>query len=67
MSTAPATMNPFPGLRPFTPEEDYVFFGREEQTLELLARLGSRRFVGQYLLFRSSANALAGTKKRTIS
>jgi hypothetical protein len=38
-------MNPFPGLRPFTPEEDYLFFGREEQTLELLARLGSHRFV----------------------
>ncbi len=38
-------MNPFPGLRPFTQEEDYLFFGREEQTLELLARLGSQRFV----------------------
>jgi hypothetical protein len=37
--------NPFPGLRPFTQEEDYLFFGREEQTLELLARLGSHRFV----------------------
>ncbi len=38
-------MNPFPGLRPFTQEEDYLFFGREEQTLELLKRLGSNRFV----------------------
>jgi WD40 repeat protein/tetratricopeptide (TPR) repeat protein len=38
-------MNPFPGLRPFTQEEDYLFFGREEQTLELLQRLGSNRFV----------------------
>jgi WD40 repeat protein/tetratricopeptide (TPR) repeat protein len=38
-------MNPFPGLRPFTQEEDYLFFGREEQTLELLSRLGSHRFV----------------------
>lgn len=37
--------NPFPGLRPFTQEEDYLFFGREEQTLELLQRLGSNRFV----------------------
>ena len=26
MSAAPATMNPFPGLRPFTQEEDYLFF-----------------------------------------
>ena len=38
-------MNPFPGLRPFTQEEDYLFFGREEQTIELLQRLGSNRFV----------------------
>lgn len=38
-------MNPFPGLRPFTQEEDYLFFGREEQTLELLQRLASNRFV----------------------
>ena len=45
MSTAPANKNPFPGLRPFTQEEDYLFFGREEQTLELLQRLGSNRFV----------------------
>ena len=42
---APAKMNPFPGLRPFTQEEDYLFFGREEQTMELLQRLGSNRFL----------------------
>ena len=40
-----AKMNPFPGLRPFTQEEDYLFFGREEQTIELLQRLGNNRFV----------------------
>jgi hypothetical protein len=45
MSLAPAKINPFPGLRPFTQLEDYLFFGREEQTLELLQRLGSNRFV----------------------
>jgi formylglycine-generating enzyme required for sulfatase activity/tetratricopeptide (TPR) repeat protein len=45
MSPAPAKTNPFPGLRPFTQLEDYLFFGREEQTLELLQRLGSNRFV----------------------
>jgi WD40 repeat protein/tetratricopeptide (TPR) repeat protein len=38
-------MNPFPGLRPFRSDEDYLFFGREEQTLELLKRLASHRFV----------------------
>src|SRR6516165_9397366 len=45
MITAAHKLNPFPGLRPFTQEEDYLFFGREEQTLELLQRLGSNRFV----------------------
>ena len=45
MSLTPARMNPFPGLRPFTQEEDYLFFGREEQTIELLQRLGSNRLV----------------------
>src|SRR5262249_13808608 len=45
MSPASAKRNPFPGLRPFTQEEDYLFFGREEQTIELLQRLGSNRFV----------------------
>lgn len=45
MSSVPPLINPFPGLRPFTQEEDYLFFGREEQTLELLQRLGSNRFV----------------------
>lgn len=45
MSHSNHKMNPFPGLRPFTQEEDYLFFGREEQTLELLSRLGRQRFV----------------------
>jgi WD40 repeat protein len=45
MSPTPAKINPFPGLRPFTQQEDYLFFGREEQTIELLQRLGSNRFV----------------------
>ncbi len=37
--------NPFPGLRPFTTEEDYLFFGREEQTTELLGLLREHRFL----------------------
>jgi WD40 repeat protein len=45
MRGAPARINPFPGLRPFTQEEDYLFFGREEQTVELLQRLAGNRFL----------------------
>ncbi|MFN0126093.1 MAG: ATP-binding protein, partial [Verrucomicrobiales bacterium] len=37
--------NPFPGLRAFQQDEDYLFFGREEQTIELVRRLGSHRFL----------------------
>ncbi|HEV2763037.1 MAG TPA: hypothetical protein VGV38_08585, partial [Pyrinomonadaceae bacterium] len=38
-------MNPFPGLRPFETEEYLLFFGREGQSDELLARLGRTRFL----------------------
>ncbi len=37
--------NPFPGLRPFSAEEDYLFFGREDQTNELLELLREHRFI----------------------
>ncbi|MEE3373285.1 MAG: ankyrin repeat domain-containing protein [Planctomycetota bacterium] len=37
--------NPFPGLRPFGAEEDYLFFGREDQTNELLQLLRTHRFI----------------------
>ena len=37
--------NPFPGLRPFQIEESHLFFGREEQTGQLLERLGNTRFL----------------------
>lgn len=43
--TAGEGLNPFPGLRPFEPEEDYLFFGREKQIDELLRRLRSNRFL----------------------
>jgi energy-coupling factor transporter ATP-binding protein EcfA2 len=38
-------LNPFPGLRPFEADEDYLFFGREGQTDELLRRLRRTRFL----------------------
>ena len=37
--------NPFPGLRPFETEEYHLFFGREGQSDELLARLSRTRFL----------------------
>jgi len=37
--------NPFPGLRSFEPEEEHLFFGRETQVDELLARLERTRFL----------------------
>src|SRR4051812_34820113 len=36
---------PYPGLRPFRADEADVFFGRERQTDELLAKLAERRFL----------------------
>jgi len=38
--------NPFPGLRSFRSDEDYLFFGREEQAFELVERLQRNRFIG---------------------
>ena len=40
-----ALFNPFPGLRPFEPDEEHLFFGREAETDELLRRLRSTRFL----------------------
>jgi WD40 repeat protein len=37
--------NPFPGLRPFEPDENHLFFGRDGQSDELLRRLGQNRFL----------------------
>ncbi len=38
-------VNPFPGLRPFEPDEEHLFFGRETQVDDLLSRLAQKRFV----------------------
>jgi WD40 repeat protein len=37
--------NPFPGLRPFAPEESDLFFGREKESDEVLKKLLQNRFV----------------------
>ena len=36
---------PYPGLRPFHRDEAHIFFGREEQTDELLRRLNATHFL----------------------
>ncbi len=37
---------PYPGLRPFEPNESHIFFGREQHITELLTRLKIHRFLG---------------------
>lgn len=37
--------NPFPGLRSFEEEEEYLFFGREKQIDELVNKLSKTRFL----------------------
>jgi hypothetical protein len=37
--------NPFPGLRSFQEDEDFLFFGREGQIAELLKRLRNQHFL----------------------
>ncbi|MCB9088260.1 MAG: WD40 repeat domain-containing protein [Calditrichae bacterium] len=36
---------PYPGLRPFESNENFLFFGRDGQSNELLARLRNKRFL----------------------
>ena len=43
--TKQTAYNPFPGLRPFTPNESHLFFGREGQSEEILEKLSDNKFV----------------------
>ena len=47
MSPAPVVSqtNPFPGLRPFREEEEYVFFGRESQVDAIVNKLAATHFL----------------------
>ena len=45
MSESSSFFNPYPGLRPFEPGENHLFFGRDGQSNELLARLRQNRFL----------------------
>ncbi len=39
------TSSPYPGLRPFEQDEAHLFFGREAQIADMLARLEDHRFL----------------------
>ncbi|MGA8025759.1 MAG: ATP-binding protein [Bryobacteraceae bacterium] len=45
MPTLTATVNPFPGLRPFDSVDSEFFFGRGQEIDELINRLGAKRFL----------------------
>jgi adenylylsulfate kinase-like enzyme len=50
--------NPFPGLRPFEEEDAHLFFGRETQVRELLARMDDERFIAVVGLSGSGKSSL---------
>ena len=52
------TGNPYPGLRPFERSQAALFFGREQQTGELLQHLNQHRFVGVVGLSGSGKSSL---------
>src|ERR1700761_5226245 len=53
-----AVENPYPVLRPCVPSDAGLFFGRKEQTYELLRRLEEHRFVAVLGLSGSGKSSL---------
>ena len=45
VTTSPVQTNPFPGLRPFREDEEYLFFGRENQVDAMVNKLANTRFL----------------------
>jgi WD40 repeat protein len=45
MKTNSEKINPFPGLRPFNPEDSDYFYGRETESEEIFGKLLNNRFV----------------------
>jgi hypothetical protein len=45
VTAAEPVLAPYPGLRPYEPDEAHLFFGRDQQVLELLRRLRVNRFL----------------------
>ncbi len=50
--------NPYPGLRPFDTPEAHLFYGRDEQIVELAERLENNRFVAVVGLSGSGKSSL---------
>jgi hypothetical protein len=50
--------NPYPGLRPFETSEAHLFFGRDQQVLDLLDRMARNRFVAVLGLSGSGKSSL---------
>jgi hypothetical protein len=50
--------NPYPGLRPFETSEAHLFFGRDQQVLDLLERMARNRFVAVLGLSGSGKSSL---------
>jgi hypothetical protein len=50
--------NPYPGHRPFDTGEGHLFFGRDQQVLDLLDRLARNRFVAVLGLSGSGKSSL---------
>jgi energy-coupling factor transporter ATP-binding protein EcfA2 len=44
-NSAGGPINPFPGLRPFREDEEYLFFGREGQVDAIVDKLAAKRFL----------------------
>src|SRR5262245_29975890 len=44
-ATAIGSVRPYPGLRPFESQEVDIFFGREAQVDQILAKLSANRFL----------------------
>src|SRR5215467_8440879 len=45
VATVPVPRNPFPGLRPFREDEEYLFFGRENQVDAMVDKLADTHFL----------------------
>ncbi|HEX7182843.1 MAG TPA: PAS domain-containing protein [Thermoanaerobaculia bacterium] len=58
MRASPA--NPFRGLRPFSPREAHLFFGRDGRTEEMIRKLTHRRFLAVVGASGSGKSSLVG-------